>query len=307
MARWTPTCTTMRRANAWSSRCSTTCWERTRRSKVGYVTIWGPRQSGKTWIKGRVLQRLRLEHPAFDVVSLNVEHLQTETDTLAVMRELATEIALALRIEDVGVDRPSRFARLFSPEHLGKPLILLIDEFHALSPDAINAIVGVFRNICISRQEQAVLRTGEKDHLLHGVALVGVRSVLGAESRSGSPFNVQRSLRIPNLTFDEVRDMFAAYQRDSGQAIKPDVVRQLYAETRGQPGLTSWLGETAHGDRRWALEPGSGRLYGRARAGLDALRPRVLGCHQRVAPMLRCCTSLPRCGRSPTGTSCWDC
>ena len=219
----------------------------------GYVTIWGPRQSGKTWIKGRVLQRLRLEHPAFDVVSLNVEHLQTETDTLAVMRELATEIALALRIEDVGVDRPSRFARLFSPEHLGKPLILLIDEFDALSPDAINAIVGVFRNICISRQEQAALRTGEKDHLLHGVALVGVRSVLGAESRSGSPFNVQRSLRIPNLTFDEVRDMFAAYQRDSGQAIKPDVVRQLYAETRGQPGLTSWLGELL-------TETGDGRL-----------------------------------------------
>ena len=36
-------------------------------------------------------------------------------------------------------------------------------------------------------------------YLLHGLALVGVRAVLGIDSDRGSPFNVQRSLHVPNL------------------------------------------------------------------------------------------------------------
>jgi hypothetical protein len=36
------------------------------------------------------------------------------------------------------------------------------------------------------------------------MALIGVRAVLGVENVKGSPFNVQRSVHIPNLTHDEV-------------------------------------------------------------------------------------------------------
>lgn len=57
---------------------------------------------------------------------------------------------------------------------------------------------------------------------LHGLALLGVRAVLGIESRRGSPFNVQRSLHVPNLTSDEVRGMYRQYQEESGQPIEPD-------------------------------------------------------------------------------------
>jgi len=79
--------------------------------------------------------------------------------------------------------------------------------------------------------------------MLHGLALIGVRSVLGIDNVTGSPFNVQRSVRIPNLTRDEVNDMFGWYERESGQGIEPEVVERLFHETRGQPGLTCWLGE----------------------------------------------------------------
>ena len=51
----------------------------------------------------------------------------------------------------------------------------------------------------------------EKDYLLHGLALIGVRAVLGVENVKGSPFNVQRSLHIPNLTHDEVVYLFDCY------------------------------------------------------------------------------------------------
>ncbi|MCP5104073.1 MAG: hypothetical protein GY950_11875, partial [bacterium] len=57
------------------------------------------------------------------------------------------------------------------------------------------------------------------------------------------PFNVQRSLHIPNLSYDEVENIFKWYRDESGQEIDPEVVKQLYDNTRGQPGLTCWLGE----------------------------------------------------------------
>ncbi|MBM4459159.1 MAG: hypothetical protein FJ011_15585 [Chloroflexi bacterium] len=50
-------------------------------------------------------------------------------------------------------------------------------------------------------------------------------------------------LHIPNLTFAEVEAMFRWYERESGQPVVQAVIDRVYAETRGQPGLTSWLGE----------------------------------------------------------------
>lgn len=65
---------------------------------------------------------------------------------------------------------------------------------------------------------------------------------MGIESERGSPFNIQRSLHVPNLTADEVRDLYEQYQTESGQTIDPAVVEKVYEVTRGQPGLVSWFG-----------------------------------------------------------------
>ena len=45
------------------------------------------------------------------------------------------------------------------------------------------------------------------------------------------------------MTFEEVEGMFRWYERESGQHIEQEVIERLYDETRGQPGLTCWLGE----------------------------------------------------------------
>ena len=63
--------------------------------------------------------------------------------------------------------------------------------------------------------------------------------MLGVESRRGSPFNVQRSLHIPNLSPTEVEDLYQQYQQESGQVINPAVVAQIYEVTQGQLGLVS--------------------------------------------------------------------
>ncbi|MCU0289558.1 MAG: hypothetical protein MUF15_24585, partial [Acidobacteria bacterium] len=70
-----------------------------------------------------------------------------------------------------------------------------------------------------------------------------MRSVLGIENEKGSPFNVQRSVHIPNLTFKEVEEMFKWYEQERSQAVEHEVIQTLYDEMRGQPSLTCWFGE----------------------------------------------------------------
>jgi hypothetical protein len=54
----------------------------------------------------------------------------------------------------------------------------------------INTVVSAFRNIYIKRLDEITKPTGQKSYLLHAVALIGVRSVLGIENKKGSPFNI---------------------------------------------------------------------------------------------------------------------
>ncbi len=210
-----------------------------------YLTVWGPRQTGKTWLIHQALFRLRDEaqYQTFAVLKLSLEHLKLEQDVDMVIQIIAQEIVDALGLENVTIHRLNQFHQLFKREVLKKPLILMLDEFDALPEQVISGLVGVFRNIYISRQSAPDKPTAEKDYLLHGVALIGVRAVLGVENVSGSPFNVQRSLHIPNLTFAEVEGMFKWYEQERGQAVAPEVIERLFYETQGQPGLIGWFGE----------------------------------------------------------------
>ncbi|MEN8219671.1 MAG: AAA-like domain-containing protein [Pseudomonadota bacterium] len=207
-----------------------------------YITVWAPRQTGKSWIMREVVFSLRQE-TQFDVVILPLQHLSNVTDVNRAAQVLGRELAKKLNLEKLTIDTLEDFYLLFERETLRKPLILILDEFDGLQEPVIAGLVGFFRNIYHSRQNQADKSTAEKDYLLHGMALIGVRTVLGVENAKGSPFNVQRSMHIPNLTHDEVVYLFNCYQQESGQLIDPEVVESIWYEFQGQPGLTSWFGE----------------------------------------------------------------
>ena len=207
-----------------------------------YVTVWAPRQRGKTWVMGQAIAALRRE-PAFQVVYLTLEYLKTTANLDRIAQLIARDLCKALSLPDVKISALDEFDQLFTKDVLTRPLILILDEFDSLIEGAISGLAGVLRNIYLRRQRQTDRPSAAKDYLLHGVALIGVRGVLGIESRTGSPFNVQRSLFIPNLTFAEVESMFRWYERESGQPVEQAVIERVYAETRGQPGLTSWFGE----------------------------------------------------------------
>jgi hypothetical protein len=207
-----------------------------------YITVWAPRQTGKSWVMQQVLYRLKKE-TRFDVIKIDLQDLQDVTNVTEIINSTAENIGKQLGKDFSGIRSQGEFGKIFEKGTLDKPLILIIDEFDSLAPKAIQSIVRVFRKIYSVRRDEIHLTTEQKSYLLHSVALIGIRSVLGIENKTGSPFNVQRSVHIPNLTYEEVKNMFRWYEEESGQEFQTAVIDRLYYETQGQPGLTCWFGE----------------------------------------------------------------
>lgn len=207
-----------------------------------YITVWAPRQTGKTWIMQQILRRVKSD-PSFNILKINLETLKNKKKVSDVINAIAKEIGEGIGKTFNEINDENSFQQIFKKDVLEKPLILILDEFDALVEPAINAIVSTLRNIYIHRMDEVDITAAKKTYLLHGVALVGVRSVLGIENQKGSPFNIQHSVNIPNLSFDEVKGMFKWYEKDSGRKINEDVIHTLFHEVKGQPGLTCWFGE----------------------------------------------------------------
>ena len=207
-----------------------------------YVTVWAPRQSGKTWLLLQAAAAIK-QRGDFEVVIITLQTAKNAETVAEVLEVLVTDLRNYLQRDFPMITTWIELRTLFTAPYFERPVILILDEFDALAPTFINAFVNEFRSIYTQRLNEAGRISAEKSYLLHGLALIGVRNVLGVENVSGSPFNVQRSLRIPNLTLEEVTGMFQWYAQESGQAVEQAVIDRIFYETQGQPGLTGWLGE----------------------------------------------------------------
>ena len=203
-----------------------------------YFTIWAPRQTGKTWLLRQVQKKIEAKHgDQFIVASMSMQGVIPDDDGKVDFPDFIPELIRDAFGIKMGNANPAwrDWKNLFhkKQKHFDRPLILFIDEFDSLPPAIIDRLVTLFRDMYLKRES----------YLLHGLALIGVRAVLGVESERGSPFNIQRSLHVPNFTFEEVKDLYHQYQEESGQKTEPEVVDNVYESTRGQPGLVCWFGE----------------------------------------------------------------
>ncbi|WP_045215110.1 AAA-like domain-containing protein [Desulfonatronovibrio magnus] len=203
-----------------------------------YFTLWAPRQSGKTWVMQQVAQAVKDQYKElFHVAMMSMQGIVMEQeDSPDVFLDRVPH--LFRRAFKQRIDRPrswEELSELFLADSglFDRPVILLIDEFDKLPALVIDRLVSLFRDMYLDRS----------NFVLHGLALIGVRAVLGVDSERGSPFNVQRSLHVPNFTKAEVSDLFGQYQTESGQKVSPEVVNAVHAATCGQPGLVCWFGE----------------------------------------------------------------
>ncbi len=206
-----------------------------------YFTIWAPRQTGKTWLMRQAVREIETAcGNQFAVHTCSLGRLRGMVYKPEDSAYPQLPQGLADVLEDELPGKPclktwKDFSRIFSKEDgiWDRPLILLIDEVDTAPGLLLDLMVNQFREMYLKRET----------NLLHGLALIGVRAVLGMESDRGSPFNIQRSLRVPNFTREEVENLFQQYRSESGQAVDPEVVNQVFDFTRGQPGLVGWFGE----------------------------------------------------------------
>jgi len=203
-----------------------------------YFTLWAPRQTGKTWLMQEVRGRIQLMYPEqFIVGMMSMQGLSFITDK-PVIEFLKKIPKLFMDSFSMDIKPPETYEEWTYLFHrtkgvFQKPVILFIDEFDSLPAAVIDQLVSLFRDIYLNRSQ----------YCIHSLALIGVRAVLGVDSERGSPFNIQRSLHVPNFSLDEVTDLFDQYQLESGQIVEPEVVGSVYESTNGQPGLVGWFGE----------------------------------------------------------------
>jgi hypothetical protein len=207
-----------------------------------YVTVWAPRQRGKSWVMKQVVQSIQAQDE-FEVGFLVMQSAKNAETAQGVRDLLVGHLSAWFGRDFPRITSWRELPQLFTAAYFEKPLILILDEFDALTDEDIQACANAFRDMYIQRDIESHKPSAQRRYRLHGLALVGVRAVLGVENQSGSPFNVQRSIHIPNLTEAEVNKMYHWYERESGQEVEQAVIDRVYYETQGQPGLVSWLGE----------------------------------------------------------------
>ena len=119
---------------------------------------------------------------------------------------------------------------------LGKPGVLIVDEFEALSTDILLPLLSLLRGMYIHRAEPN--RYG-----LQSIILVGVRTIASLLEGTQSPFNIADQYTIPYFTIDETTTLLQQHTIETGQPFAEAVLQTIFDESGGQPYLVNRLGK----------------------------------------------------------------
>ncbi len=197
-----------------------------------YITIFAPRQAGKTTFFQLLLEALRREGQ-FASIWLSFENLKKATKR-KFYRTLTSE--LADELAKIGMEPPQEMedeldlAEFFMAHH-GQAFVLVIDEFEGVPEAVLSDLMHTFRKIYHRKESYA----------LHSLILVGVSTIAELIVSSASPFNVVDELKIPYFSLEEVRELIGQYTGESGQKFEEEVIQAIYQNTNGQPGLVCAL------------------------------------------------------------------
>lgn len=188
-----------------------------------YFTIWAPRQTGKsTYLK---LLAEELAGQDYKVVHINVENY-LDTSKEGLLKELSGEWQ-KLNGKPVAVSGFAEFSR--SLKRIGGKFVLIVDEIEGLNPDIFSQFLHTIRNLYHSREK----------HCLKSVILAGVSNIIGIVQDNASPFNITNNLTVDYFTREEVSDLLAQHEEETGQLFFEDVKEKIFSVTAGQPGLVN--------------------------------------------------------------------
>lgn len=220
-----------------------------------YFVLHAPRQTGKTSCMLALRDYLN-EHGDYIAVYANVEGgqasrndkatvIKSTIDTLTgemrlIMKDDKADKACAA-VQNIGSDSMlSQFLSLLC-QSLDKPLVLILDEIDALVGDSLVSVLRQIRSGYANRPNafpQTIILCGVRDVRDYRIVLSNQDIITG-----GSAFNIKaESLRLGNLSKEEIRELYMQHTRETGQAFDELCFPLVWNATEGQPWLVNALG-----------------------------------------------------------------
>ena len=198
-----------------------------------FFTIFAPRQTGKTTYFQLLFRHL--QQTGYTPVRVSLEAMKTlgrakfyQTLSQRLARGLSEQqIRLTFQMEDQ-IDFQTALETARWPV---SRIVLVIDEFEEIAPEVLSEFLHVLRDIYQYKEH----------YVLHSLMLVGVSTLAELVVSSSSPFNIVDQLQIPYFTFAEVQGLIQQFVDESGQPFDEAVIRAIYTNTQGQPGLVNGL------------------------------------------------------------------
>ncbi|MEZ4658958.1 MAG: AAA-like domain-containing protein [Caldilineaceae bacterium] len=198
-----------------------------------FFTIFAPRQSGKTTYFQLLFRHL--DPAGYTTIRVSFEGMKTLTRS-KFYQVLGQRLARGL--SEQGITAKFSFAdqadfqtSLESSRWPDQKLVLVIDEFEEIAPDVVSELLHIFRDIYQYKQYYAI----------QALILVGVSTLAELVVSSASPFNIVDQLQIPYFTFAEIEELIQQYVTETGQPFDAQVIKTIYDNARGQPGLVNAL------------------------------------------------------------------
>ena len=224
--------------------------DRVKRGK--YIVLFAPRQTGKTTLFRAAIDTLITE--AYFPIQLNFEaYVDLTSDAFYgyLFQDIRRGIEYAFEkrgtvpsdilnefLDNTEVTDHLSMRNLFQqlPRSLTHPdnqqkVVLIIDEFDAIPPDAVRGFLHSLRYIYLD---------DSKPRCPYSVGIVGVKNITQLNyDRSISPFNIQDEFHLPNFTFAQVQELLEQYTDEVGQPFGPEVITSIHKQTAGQPFLVN--------------------------------------------------------------------
>ena len=227
------------------------------------LLFYGPRGNGKTALLTEIRRRARERN--LPVEELPVDALTTEEKLVRHLQERAGVLGQRLtgaQVAGIGVSTteaaPTREIRLLLAAWIGAgPLVIVMDEVHALSPKAARPFFDAVESAKQESRPFLLLAAGTPD---------APRRVREAATYNERGF---RTVRVGRLQRPETITALAEPARMSGHPMSADAAALLAEESQDYPYFIQLLGRAAWKE---AAEVGSGIGLDAARRGLAVSR-----------------------------------
>jgi len=123
---------------------------------------------------------------------------------------------------------------------LDKPLVILFDEIDCLTNGTLITFLRQLRDGYINR---------DTIPFVHSIGLIGMRNIRDYKGKireeretlgSASPFNVvTEALTLKNFTEEELNNLYAQHENETGQAFTSKTVQKIFYYCQGQPWLAN--------------------------------------------------------------------